>query len=166
MKIAIYPGSFDPITNGHMDVIERASRLFEKIIVTVARNPVKTPLFSSQERVSLIEEALSEIRHANQVSVKTFEGLIVDFAHEQKANAIIRGLRAVSDFEYELQMALMNRRLAPAISTVFLMPHENFTYLNSTIVKEVASFGGDITNFVPKIVKQKLMEKLSQKAQD
>jgi pantetheine-phosphate adenylyltransferase len=156
MKIAIYPGTFDPITYGHIDVIERASRLFDKIIITVAMNPTKKPLFSAKDRVYLIEKSISEIRNNGSLKVETFDGLIVDFARNKKASAIIRGLRAISDFEYELQMALMNRRLESDITTVFLMPHENYTYLNSTIVKEVASFGGDISNFVPPIVEEKL----------
>lgn len=156
MKIAIYPGTFDPITYGHIDVIERASRLFDKIIITVAMNPTKKPLFSAKDRVYLIEKSISEIGNNGSLKVETFDGLIVDFARNKKASAIIRGLRAISDFEYELQMALMNRRLESDITTVFLMPHENYTYLNSTIVKEVASFGGDISNFVPPIVEEKL----------
>ncbi len=156
MKIAIYPGTFDPITYGHLDIIERASRLFDRIIITVAMNPTKEPLFSAQDRVFLIEQSISDIKNDGILEVETFHGLIVDFAHKKKASAIIRGLRAISDFEYELQMALMNRRLEADITTVFLMPHENYTYLNSTIVKEVASFGGDISNFVPPIVEAKL----------
>ncbi|RMF61630.1 MAG: pantetheine-phosphate adenylyltransferase [Calditrichaeota bacterium] len=159
MKIAIYPGTFDPITNGHIDIIERASHLFDKIIVTVARNPSKKPLLTVQERVFLIQQVVDDMETEAVILVEPFEGLIVDFAREKKANAIIRGLRAVSDFEYELQMALVNRRLAPEVSTVFLMPHEKYTYLNSTIVKEVASFGGDISNFVPPVVRLKLEAK-------
>lgn len=159
MKAALYPGTFDPITYGHLDIIERASRLFDKIIITVASNPSKRPLFSAQERVSLIRESLADLNNGAILEVETFNGLIVNFAKEKKAAAIIRGLRAISDFEYELQMALMNRRLAAEITTVFLMPHENYTYLNSTIVKEVAHLGGDISNFVPPIVEKKLKEK-------
>jgi pantetheine-phosphate adenylyltransferase len=159
MKIAIYPGTFDPITNGHIDIIERASRLFNKIIITVARNPVKSSLLSAEERVFLIQQVIAEIENDCQLQVETFEGLIVDFARKRKANAIIRGLRAVSDFEYEFQMALMNRRLNSDVSTVFLMPHERYTYLNSTIVREVASLGGDISNFVPSVVEMKLKKK-------
>ena len=127
MKIAIYPGTFDPITYGHLDIIERASRLFDKIIITVAINPTKKPLFSSKERVFLIKQSVSNIEKGANLKVQTFKGLIVDFAREKKASAIIRGLRAISDFEYELQMALMNRRLDEEITTVFLMPHENYT---------------------------------------
>jgi pantetheine-phosphate adenylyltransferase len=163
MKIAIYPGTFDPITYGHLDIIERASRLFDKIIITVAINPTKKPLFSSKERVSLIKQSVSNIEKGATLKVETFKGLIVDFARKKKASAIIRGLRAISDFEYELQMALMNRRLDEEITTVFLMPHENYTYLNSTIVKEVARFGGKISNFVPPIVEKMLEKKNSSK---
>lgn len=161
MKIAIYPGTFDPITYGHLDIIERASRLFDEIIITVANNPSKKPLFSAKDRIYLIEESISGIKKSSSFKVETFEGLIVDFAKKKKASCIIRGLRAISDFEYELQMALVNRRLEAEISTVFLMPHENYTYLNSTIVKEVASFGGDISNFVPPIVEKMLKKKNS-----
>lgn len=161
MKVAIYPGTFDPITNGHVDIIVRAARIFDKIIVTVAKNPVKQPLFSTQERIFLIEQVLSDLENCRNVEVKSFDGLIVKFAQSEGACTIIRGLRAISDFEYELQMALMNRRLADDITTVFLMPHENYTYLNSTIVKEVASLGGDISSFVPEIVRLKLKDKLT-----
>jgi pantetheine-phosphate adenylyltransferase len=160
MKTGLYPGTFDPITNGHIDIIERASRLFDRIIVTVARNPAKSPLLTAEERVFLIQQVLVDIETRATLLVETFEGLIVDFAKKHKAGTIIRGLRAVSDFEYEFQMALMNRQLNQDVSTVFLMPHERYTYLNSTIVKEVASFGGDISNFVPPVVEMKLKKKL------
>lgn len=163
MKIAIYPGTFDPITYGHLDIIERASRLFDQIIITVANNPSKKPLFSAKDRVSLIKQSISDINDGASIKVETFEGLIVDFARKKKASCIIRGLRAISDFEYELQMALVNRRLEAEISTVFLMPHENYTYLNSTIVKEVASFGGNISNFVPPFVEKMLKKKNTKK---
>ncbi len=160
MKIAIYPGTFDPITNGHLDVVERAARLFDRVIVTVAKNPKKQPLFSTRERVEMITEVVKELPHHQKVTVESFSGLIVDYAQSRKASAIIRGLRAVSDFEYELQMAQVNRKLSKNITTVFLMPHENYTYLNSTIVREVASFGGDISCFVPPLVEEKLKAKL------
>jgi pantetheine-phosphate adenylyltransferase len=163
MKVAIYPGTFDPITYGHLDIIQRASRLFDKIIITVASNPNKKPLFSAKERVFLIQQSITNIHNGSALEVETFKGLIVNFARKKKAAAIIRGLRAISDFEYELQMALMNRRLEEEIATVFLMPHENYTYLNSTIVKEVAHFRGDISNFVPPIVEEKLKEKNREK---
>lgn len=160
MKIAIYPGTFDPITNGHIDVLERAARLFDKIIVTVARNSGKSPLLTPQERVDLIQVILDGINCEAELSVEMFDGLIIEYARSKKADAIIRGLRAISDFEYEFQMALVNRRLNSEISTVFLMPNEKYTYLNSSIVKEVASFGGDISHFVPLVVEKKIKEKL------
>lgn len=158
-KIAIYPGSFDPITNGHIDIIKRAAIIFDRVIVAVAKNLSKTPLFSEQERVGMISESVSQMP---KVSVDSFNCLLVDYAAQKKANAIIRGLRAVSDFEYELQMALVNRKLDEDIITVFLMPHEKYTYLNSSIVKELARLNGDISCFVPLHVKIKLIEKLRQ----
>ena len=161
MKRAIYPGTFDPITFGHLDILKRAIRLFDEIIITIAINPAKKPLFSLEERIDLIKQSLQESEIEPRVLVEGFDGLLVHFALEKKATAIIRGLRAVSDFEFELQMALMNRRLANDISTVFMMPHEKYTYLNSTIVKEVARFGGDISNFVPRSVAGALMKKFS-----
>jgi len=162
MRRAIYPGTFDPITNGHLDILNRAINLFDEIIITIAVNPAKQPLFSLEERKNLIEDALTNHAHRKQVKIEGFAGLLVHFALEKKANAIIRGLRAVSDFEYEFQMALMNRRLAEGISTVFMMPHEKYTYLNSTIVKEVARLGGKISNFVPPAVEKALLNKFSQ----
>ena len=157
-KIAIYPGTFDPFTLGHLDIIERAAKLFDEIIVTIAENSFKSPLFSLDERQTFIENAC---RHVPNVRCIHFEGLLVDFALQLKASAIIRGLRAVSDFEFEFQMALMNRRLNPDIVTVFLMPNEKYSYLNSTIVKEVARFGGNVEKFVTGMVAQKLKEKYS-----
>lgn len=159
MKTAIYPGTFDPVTNGHMDIIDRAGRIFDRVIVTVARNSAKTPLFSAEERLSLIETVLSEMDSEAKLEVELFNGLIVDHAASRKATAIIRGLRAVSDFEYEFQMALMNRRLSSGITTVFLMPHERYTYLNSSIVREVSSYGGDVSNFVPRVVEEAIRTK-------
>jgi pantetheine-phosphate adenylyltransferase len=161
MKRVIYPGTFDPITNGHLDLIERAIKLFDELIITIAVNPAKKPLFSIEERKFLITEVLPRPASENQISVMGFKGLLVDFAREVGATAIIRGLRAVTDFEYELQMALMNRRLADEITTVFMMPHERYTYLNSTIVKEVAKFGGDVSNFVPAAVEKSLRKKFA-----
>ncbi|MBI1804126.1 MAG: pantetheine-phosphate adenylyltransferase [Ignavibacteriae bacterium] len=155
MKIAIYPGTFDPITYGHLDVIERAAEIFDRVIVTVARNTIKQPLCTEEERMTMIRDAVKKYK---KVSVDCFEGLLVAYAKQKKATAIVRGLRAVSDFEYEFQMALMNRKLDGAITTVFLMPHEKYTYLNSSIVREIARFGGDISEFVPPGV-QKLIEK-------
>ncbi len=159
-KIAIYPGTFDPITHGHIDVIERASKLFDEVIVTVAQNISKSPIFSANERISIVEEVTKNFKN---VKVEKFDGLLVDFAIKKNANAIIRGLRAVSDFEFEFQMALFNRKLKPEIITVFLMPHEKYTYLNSSVVREIAKFGGQIDHFVPPFVEQKLKEKLSKK---
>ncbi len=159
MKIALYPGTFDPITNGHLDIIERAMTLFDKVIVTVAKNLSKTPMFSTEERVQMIQEIIRTKKYKN-VSVESFEGLLINLAKKKKAVALIRGLRAVSDFEYEMQMALMNRKQENTISTVFLMPHEKYTYLNSTIIRELATLNGNIKDFVPANVYQQLKKKL------
>ncbi|HTR80214.1 MAG TPA: pantetheine-phosphate adenylyltransferase [Bacteroidota bacterium] len=159
MKIALYPGTFDPVTNGHIDVLERGMKLFDNIIVTVAKNSSKTPLFDEEERVAMIKEVIRRKKYRN-VTVECFEGLLVDFAKKRKAVALIRGLRAVSDFEYEFQMALINRNQNGGIVTVFLMPHEKYTYLNSSIVRELASLGGDFKSFVPASVYVRLREKL------
>ncbi len=156
---AIYPGTFDPITYGHIDIIERAISLFDRVIVAIAQNPLKKPLFSVEERKEMILDAT---RHLKNVEVDAFQGLLVEYARLRQAQAVIRGLRAVSDFEYELQMALMNRKLNEEVVTVFLMPHEQYVYLNSTIVREVASFGGDVSHLVPELVNRKLKEKFSQ----
>jgi pantetheine-phosphate adenylyltransferase len=163
MRKALYPGTFDPITFGHLDILNRALNLFDEILITIAINPIKIPFFTLEERKEIIKQVLLNHKEHSRIIVKEFNGLLVNFAREQGASAIIRGLRAVSDFEYELQMALMNRRLADKITTVFMMPHEKYTYLNSTIVKEVASLGGDISNFVPKVVEKAIMEKLRKK---
>ncbi len=146
MKIAVYPGSFDPITFGHIDVVERAIGIFDRVIITVAINSSKQPIFSTEERVALIKDATAG--YAN-VEVDTFEGLIVDYARSKQAVALLRGMRALSDFEYEFQMALMNRKLASEIATVFLMPNEKFTYLNSSIVRELARHRTSVADFVP-----------------
>ncbi len=159
-RIAIYPGTFDPITNGHLDIVKRARTLFDKIIIAIAINPSKTPLFSVEERREMILEAINGTDH---VEVVTLDGLAVEGARKHNAVALIRGLRAVSDFEFEFQMCLMNRHLAPELRTVYLMPKEDYTYLNSTIVKGVARHGGDIDRFVPPFVKQKLYEKFNNK---
>jgi pantetheine-phosphate adenylyltransferase len=156
-RIAIYPGSFDPITFGHIDIIKRATMIFDEILVAVALNLNKAPLFNEEERVIMISECVKEMPN---VRVDSFNGLLVDYASEKNAQAVIRGLRAVSDFEYELQMALVNRKLDENLIMVFLMPHENYSYLNSTIVKELARLGGDISSFVPSFVKDQLLKKL------
>jgi pantetheine-phosphate adenylyltransferase len=153
MRRAIYPGSFDPVTNGHLDVIERARKLFDEVIVAVAHNDEKQPLFSLKERLDLLRETAGRIAN---VRIAEFEGLLVDFAKAQNAGAVIRGLRAVSDFEFEFQMALMNRKLDAAVETIFLMPKEEYTYLSSRIVKEIARLGGDISSFVPACVAKAL----------
>lgn len=153
MRIAVYPGSFDPVTYGHIDVLERATDIFDRVIVTIARNSSKTPLFTTDERVDLLQKSVA---HLENVEVDTFDGLIVDYARSKQAVALVRGLRAVSDFEYEFQMALMNRKLDNAIATVFLMPHERFTYLNSSIVRELARHRTDVSDFVPGPVREAL----------
>lgn len=157
-KIGIYPGTFDPITLGHVDIIERSSKVFDEVIVTLAVNPKKTSLFSSNERREMIEDA---VKHIPNVSVVEFDGLIVNLAKKKEALAIIRGLRAISDFEFEFQMALMNRSLAEEIDMVFFMPHERYTYLSSSIIKNVASFKGNIEKHVPKLVARKLIDKFN-----
>src|SRR5205814_2320953 len=149
MRRAIYPGSFDPVTNGHLDVIERARKLFDEVIVAVAHNDEKQPLFSLKERLSLLRQSAGKI---DGVRIAEFKGLLVEFAKAEKAGAVIRGLRAVSDFEFEFQMALMNRKLDALVETIFLMPKEEYTYLSSRIVKEIARLGGDVSDFVPACV--------------
>ncbi len=151
MKIAIYPGTFDPITNGHLDIIERAIKMFDTVVVTIARNSAKNPLFSDKERLAMIREATKGMK---QVEVDSFEGLLVHYAKKREATAVLRGLRAISDFEYEFQLALTNRKLNDNVETVFLMPSERYTYLNSTIVREIARLGGDVSDFVPPVVKK------------
>jgi pantetheine-phosphate adenylyltransferase len=146
MRRAIYPGSFDPVTNGHLDVIERARNLFDEVIVAVASNVEKEPLFTLEERLGLLQDSLGKIE---RVRISQFDGLLVEFAVAQKANAVIRGLRAVSDFEFEFQMALMNRKLESSVETIFLMPKEEYTYLSSRLVKEIARLGGNVSTFVP-----------------
>lgn len=155
-NIAVYPGTFDPITNGHIDLVERSLRTFDEVIIALAHNPRKTPLFTIEERIEMIKTAVKGLRN---VKVDIFNGLLVDYAKKKKANAIIRGLRAVSDFEFEFQMALMNRRLDNKIETVFLMPSEEYSYLTSSIIKEIAAFKGSVKGFVPKIVEDKLKER-------
>jgi pantetheine-phosphate adenylyltransferase len=156
MHRAIYPGSFDPVTNGHLDVIERARKLFDEVIVAVADNDEKQPLFSLKDRLNLLSETAGKI---DNVRIAEFKGLLVDFARGEEAGAVIRGLRAVSDFEFEFQMALMNRKLDGAVETIFLMPKEEYTYLSSRIVKEIARLGGDVSRFVPACVVKALKTK-------
>jgi pantetheine-phosphate adenylyltransferase len=153
MRRAVYPGSFDPVTKGHLDVIERARTLFDEVVVAVAHNEQKQPLFSVDERMKMLREALPSPDH---VRVEKMAGLLVEFAASQEAVAIVRGLRAVSDFEFEFQMALMNRKLAGSVETIFLMPKEDYTYLSSSIVKEIARLGGDVSAFVPQPVAEAL----------
>jgi pantetheine-phosphate adenylyltransferase len=151
-RLAIYPGSFDPITNGHLDLIDRALELFDNLIVAVAQNSSKTPLFSPDERRAMIVESLPLLKAADvqkRVEVVTFRGLVADFAISNDATALVRGLRAISDFEYEFQIALTNRTLAPNVETVFLMPNAKYTFLSSTIIKDVAKYDGDVSKFVP-----------------
>ena len=156
MRTVVYPGTFDPITNGHIDLVERACRLFDNVIVAVAASNRKKPLFTLDERVALAQETLA---HVPNVTVCGFDILLVEFVRQQNAQAVLRGLRAVSDFEYEFQMALMNRRLAPEIETVFMMPAENYSYLSSRLVKEIAELGGSVKGLVPEIVEKRLRQR-------
>jgi pantetheine-phosphate adenylyltransferase len=154
---AVYPGSFDPVTNGHIDLIQRSSALFDKLIVAILRNTEKTPLFTVPEREEMLEHAVRDLKN---VSVTSFAGLLVDYAEQIGASVIVRGIRAVSDYEYELQMALMNRRLSSKVETVFMLPAESYSFLSSKLVKEVAQLGGSIHGFVPADVEQRLRGKL------
>src|SRR4051794_24659678 len=156
-RIAVYPGSFDPLHNGHLDIIERCSKTFDEVLVAVLRNEEKRPLFSVEERVEIIREMVAGRASCR---VESFSGLLVDFMDQVGARAVVRGLRAVSDFEYEFQMALMNRRLNPRVETVFMMPREDYTYLSSRLVKEVFSLGGDLTGLVPEPVLARLRQRL------
>lgn len=162
-KTALYPGSFDPFTNGHLDILQRATLLFDKVIVTVAVNNKKQAVFSGKERVQLIRECISGASWARKVEVEQFTGLLVDFAIKKNATVLLRGVRQTSDFEYEFRMALANRRLAPKIDTVFLMPDEQLTFISATIVKEIAAWNGDLSSFVPDNVARALREKYSKK---
>lgn len=157
-RVAIYPGTFDPITNGHIDIICRASKLFDRLIVAVAYNPGKGPLFTVEERVEMITESLKDYALTN-VEVDSFSVLLTHYAKSKKATTVIRGLRAVSDFEYEFQMALMNRKLCKDVETVFMMPSESYTYLSSRIVKEIALYGGNVRCLVPPLVADRLEDK-------
>ena len=155
-RLAVYPGSFDPLTSGHVDIIERGSRIFDSIIVAVLGNTEKTPLFSVEERVSIIKAVF---KSTPNVQVDTFDGLLVEYARRKNASVLVRGLRAVSDFEYEFQMALMNRHLAPGLETVFMMPAEQYTYISSRLIKEVFMLGGAIEGLVPPLVEERLRAK-------
>lgn len=156
MRLAVYPGSFDPLTNGHVDIIERGARLFDRIVIAILVNSQKAPLFTVEERVAAAREVFSD---QPSVEVDTFHGLLVDYAQQRQANVIVRGLRAISDFEYELQMALMNRRLHAELETVFMMPAEPYTYVSSRLVKEVFSLGGSVDGLVPASVEAQLRAK-------
>ncbi len=156
MRIVIYPGSFDPLTNGHLDVIQRATKLFDRVIVAVARNEGKKPLFTLEERVAMATEA---VRHIPNVEVDAFECLLVDYVERRSGQAVVRGLRAVSDFEFEFQLALMNRKLNERVETIFMMPKDTYTFLSSRIIKEIACLGGNVSPFVPKHVETALARK-------
>lgn len=161
MRTVVYPGSFDPFTNGHLDVVQRAAKLFDRVIVAVAENEGKSPLFTMQERANLVAEATKDLHN---VEVDAFSGLLVNYVEQRRADAIVRGLRAVSDFEFEFQLALMNRNLNERVETIFMMPKDTYTFLSSKIIKEIARLGGDITPFVPVGVKKALLERLANPA--
>lgn len=156
MKIAIYPGTFDPVTNGHIDILERALVLFDKVIVAIACNTAKDPIFTEEERLDLLRKV---VKRYKKVEVDSFQGLLVNYVMKRNAIAVVRGLRAMTDFEFEMQMALTNRKLNEKVETIFLMPNEKFTYLSSNIVREIARLGGDVSTFVPSVVKKALMTK-------
>ena len=154
--IAVYPGTFDPVTNGHLDIIKRASQLFDKVIVTIAVNTSKSTLFTKEERKEMLSRTIPENKN---IEVDVFNGLVVDYAIQKKATVLIRGLRAISDFEYEFQMSLTNKKMQPSVTTIFLMPDEKYTYLNSSLIREIARLKGDVKCFVPPFVNKKLLEK-------
>lgn len=156
--IAIYPGSFDPLTNGHLDLIERGSKIFDQLIIGILRNSEKDPLFSIPERRAMVEEMTAQY---SNVEVDTFDGLLVEYGVRKKATAVLRGIRAISDYEYELQMALMNRKLEPRLETVFMLPGETYSYLSAKLVREIAQLGGPLTGLVPPLVEQKIRAKLA-----
>ena len=160
-RLAIYPGSFDPLTNGHVDIIARGARLFDRVVVAILLNAGKQPLFTVDERVAIVREVFADTPN---VEVDTFQGLLVEYAKQRRANVIVRGLRAVADFEYELQMALMNRHLSEDLETVFMMPAEKYTYVSSRLIKEIADLGGSLTGLVPPIVETRLARKRRQMA--
>ena len=153
---AIYPGSFDPVTNGHLDLIARAAKMFDHLVVAILRNSAKNPLFTVEERVAMLSEGTAEF---GNVSISTFDGLLVDFAREERAHAVVRGIRAISDYEYELQMAHMNRRLAPDVETIFLMPDAKYSFVSSRLVKEVFRLGGSVDGLVPRFVIERMKDK-------
>lgn len=153
---AIYPGSFDPVTNGHLDLIARAAKIFDHLVVAILRNSQKNPLFTVEERVAMLSEGIAEF---GNVSVSTFDGLLVDYAREQRAHAVVRGIRAISDYEYEFQMALMNRRLSPDVETIFLMPDAKYSFVSSRLVKEVFRLGGSVDGLVPRFVIERMKDK-------
>jgi pantetheine-phosphate adenylyltransferase len=157
-RTAVYPGSFDPVTNGHLDIIQRGLKIFDRIIVTILDNPAKQTLFSVDERIALLRESLKDVKN---IEIDSYDGLLVDYAQRRHANAILRGMRAVSDFEYEFQMALMNRRLNREVQTVFLMTGLRWIFTSSSIIKEAARFGGDIESMVPPVVQKHLQEKFA-----
>lgn len=163
-RTALYPGSFDPFTNGHLDILQRATHMFDKIIVTVAVNNKKNAVFSGQERVDLIQDCIKDYDWAQKVEIEQFTGLLIDFAKQKNVHVLLRGIRQISDFEYEFRMALTNRRLSPQVDTVFLMPDEQLTFISATIVKEIAEWGGDLSSFVPDNVARALSKKFPQKA--
>ena len=154
---AIYPGSFDPVTNGHLDLIARGAKIFDHLVVAILRNSSKNPLFTVEERVKMLSEGVASF---DNVSIATFDGLLVDFAQEQRAQAVMRGIRAISDYEYEFQMALMNRRLAPELETIFMMPDAKYSFVSSRLVKEVFILGGSIEGLVPKFVIDRLKQRV------
>jgi len=156
MRMAIYPGSFDPLTNGHLDVVQRAAKLFDRVVIAIAKNEDKRPLFTLNERLALVKQA---VRHLPGVEADTFDGLLIEYVVDRKAQAVVRGLRAVSDFEFEFQLALMNRKLNENIETIFMMPKDTYTFLSSRIVKEIARLGGDVDAFVPPNVRTALAKK-------
>jgi len=159
-RIVVYPGSFDPVTNGHLDIVHRACRLFDHVVVAVSQNPLKTCLFSLPERKRFLTLALAPLIRQGKVSVELFDGLLVHFAQKKGAEAVVRGLRAISDFEYEFQMALMNRHQDSSVETVFLMPDEKYTYLSSTVIKEIVRLGGKIERFLPAAIVPEIRKKL------
>lgn len=158
MKTAVYPGSFDPVTKGHIDVIERALKIFDKVHIAVGDNPEKKPLFSTEERIEMIKEST---KHLNNIEIEKLSGLLLDYVKSKNCNIILRGLRAISDFEFEFQRALLNREIEKDIETIFIMTKESYVYLNSSVVKEIAMFKGNVKPFVPEIVEKKLIEKFS-----